>query len=101
MLGQIGTGADEGGDLGLLFDRQAWRRPRCLAVRQPGHALVVVAMHPVAQGLAIHAAGFRRFGPGAAIEDQGERPHAPGRGGILGPRRCVPQTLRVELRPSD
>src|SRR3546814_15049802 len=43
---------------------------RARARLQTRHALVVVAMHPVAQGLTIHAAEPRRLGPRMAFENQ-------------------------------
>lgn len=46
-------------------------------------------MHPVAQGLAIHTAGLRRFGAGTLIENQGERRQVPDRVGVLGRRCCL------------
>ena len=101
MLGQVGTGADEARDLGLLLGRQARRRSRGLAVRQPGQAMIVVAMHPIAQGLTIHATDLRRLGARTALEHKGERKHAPGRVRILCPRRCLPQTGRIELCPGE
>ena len=97
MLGQVGTGADEARDLGLLLGRQARRRSRGLAVRQPGQAMIVVAMHSIAQDLTIHATGLRRLGARTALEHK----HAPGRARILGPRRCLAQTGRIELCPGD
>ena len=84
-----------------LPSRQARRRTRGLSVRQSGQSFDVVAVYPVAQGLAIHAARLRRFGAGAAIENKGQRQHASGRVGVLGSRSRVSQTCGVELRPGD
>ena len=101
VLGQIGTGADQRRQLGLMIRRQAGLGARWLAVRQPGQALLVEAMDPVAQGLTVHAAGLRRLGTAATLHHQSERQHAPGRGRILGARGRLTKACRVVVCPPD
>jgi hypothetical protein len=43
-----------------LLGREPWRRPRMRPVAQPGQALGVVAVDPVAQGLPVHPGMPRR-----------------------------------------
>ena len=60
MTNRIGTRFDQLGQFGLLFRGESWLGTRCLQIVQAAQAFSVVAMHPVAQALAIHAAGFGR-----------------------------------------
>lgn len=53
------------------------------AINQAVHATLVVAMHPVAQRLPVHAGRLRRSGPRLAVQDQGQRQHAARRCAIL------------------
>lgn len=101
VLGQIGTGADQRRQLGLMLRRQAGPGARRLAIRQPGQALLVEAMDPVAQGLTVHAAGLRRFGTAATLHHQRERQHPPCRVRILAARGRPTKACRVVLCPRD
>ena len=67
MHGEIGAVLDELGDLGGLRRIQMRRAPRSGAIAKPQKPFVVVAMHPVAQGLAVHAAALRGFAPRLAV----------------------------------
>ncbi len=60
-----------------LLRRAQIRLPaRASARLQPGNALGIVAMHPVGQRLAIHAAQGRRLGPRTPLKDQRNRQNA-------------------------
>jgi hypothetical protein len=61
-------------------------------VREPRQAVGVVAMHPVAQRLAIHSTG-RRQQTRMLIRHQGHPQNAPRRLGVSRPR-CLPPQLR-------
>src|SRR5674476_1167131 len=54
---RIGTRLDQFGQFGLLVRGELWLRAWRLAIVQAAHSLSVVAMHPIPQGLAVHAAG--------------------------------------------
>lgn len=83
---------------GFLLIRQLGRSAATMRpVRQTGHALCIVADHPVAQCLTVHSAGPRRFGPRAAVPNhsQGEQPARHFR--IRLPRCTHAQLLRAVL----
>ena len=62
--------------LGHLLIRQGWGTTRSGPRLQAIDAFVVVAVHPVTQGLPIHAAQFGRFGSRIALQNQrnGQKP---------------------------
>ena len=59
LLG-LGIGLHNGRKLCLLLHRQARPAAAARPVMETGEAFGIVAMHPVAQALSIHAAGGRR-----------------------------------------
>ena len=63
--------------------------------------MFVVAMHPVAQGLAIHAGLLGCLGTADALKDQCYRQQAAGLVGVSALRRKGSQRLRGVLQPSD
>jgi hypothetical protein len=87
--------------LGLLPGREARLAPRPGAIAQAREALGVVAVHPVAQGLPVHAGVPRRFLPRAPLQHQGqgERPSRGRR--IPAPLRLAPQPVGARLLPRD
>jgi hypothetical protein len=62
ILRQIRLYFCKGGQLLTLIGCQSRRNARRLPVDQPIQAILVVAMNPIAQGLALHAAGLGRMG---------------------------------------
>ena len=77
VTSRIGTRLDQFGQLGLLIRCELWLGTRRLQVVQAAYSLGVVAMHPIPQGLAIHAAGFGRRPAIRAVENHGNRQHPP------------------------
>lgn len=64
-------------------------------------SLGVVAMHPVPQRLALHAAALRRPRPVHPIQHQGDRQHPPRRPPVLRLPRRRPQLRRRHVVPRD
>ena len=60
-------------------------------VEEPLWSGVVEADNPVAQGLAIHGAGFGGFGSGCTLQGERNRHHAQGLGSVLCPACQLPQ----------
>ena len=87
--------------LGLLLGRQPRPRPRAAPVAQPGQPLLVVPVHPVAQGLPVHAGVPRRLHPRGALQHEGERQHAARRLRVPAPARLPPRLGRARLLPRD
>jgi hypothetical protein len=71
------------------------RRPG--PVRQPGQAIRVAAMHPVAQGLPVHATGLRRQQPRKTIQHHRNGQNAPRLLGVSRPRRRRPQLRNTQI----
>ena len=84
-----------------LFRRQTRPRSRSRSVRKPRHALRVVAVHPIAQGLPVHPARRRSLAPRLAFHHQCQRQHPTRRIGVLRARRRSPQLRRRQFRPSN
>ena len=62
------------GHPGFLRRRQTALRPAvALPIDQARQTIGVVAMHPVAQRLPVHAAGTRGIASGRALHDQSQR----------------------------
>lgn len=74
-----------------------WRRQ----IVQAAQALGVVAMHPIPQGLAIHAAALRRRLPIRPIEHHGKSQHPPRRGTILLSARRRTELLCRQIKSSQ
>ena len=58
-------------------------------------------MHPIAQGLPVHAARRRRLGARHAIQDMRNRQYAAGDPAIAAPGRRLPKFSRRMLEPGD
>ena len=93
--------ADQLGQLRFLLGRQPRLGPRRHAIGQARHAEIIVAMHPVAQCLTIHAALRGRVAAADALQYKRKRQHPP-RGGCVPRLRCgTPKTSRIQVHPSD
>ena len=101
VFGKVRASADPPRHRRRLRRRQLRRRSRRPLVRQPRQAFAIVAMHPIAQGLPVHAAARR--GPLARdpFKHQRQRQHPPRRCGILAARRRPPQSRRIQTQPGD
>jgi hypothetical protein len=80
----IGAVLDESSKFGFLSRSQPAGPARCFAVFKPRQTLYVIAMHPVAQRLTVHPAGFGRSLTVHAFNHQGDRQHPPCCLGIAG-----------------
>ena len=93
--------ADQLGQLRFLLGRQPRLGPRRHAIGQARHAEIIVAMHPVAQCLTIHAALRGRVAAADALQYKRKRQHPP-RGGCVPRLRCgTPKTSRIQVHSSD
>ena len=77
MLGQARTSANHYRRLGFLLRCQAWLGTSRNATGQPGKTAVVVAVHPVSQRLAVHAAQGGCLHTVVPIQHQRRSEHAP------------------------
>ena len=68
---------DQPFEFGFLLARQLWRTPGVSVVGKARDAAAVVAMHPAAQRLAIHAAAFGGDRTIRAFKHQGQSQDAP------------------------
>ena len=93
MARRVGAGLDEARQLGHLGRRQARRPARAGTVAKTLDALRVVAVHPVAQRLAVHAGGPCRRRPRRPVEHQGQRQQAARLIAVLRPPRRPAQLL--------
>jgi hypothetical protein len=100
-LGQVGTGADPLGPPLRLGRPQAGLGAGRRAAEQPGQALIVEPVTPIAPGLPIHAAAVCRVRAAAAFQDPRRSQHPPGRVGVLGPGRRPAHAGRVVACPRD
>src|SRR5689334_3913273 len=90
-----------GHQLGLLLGRETRLAPRPGPVAQAGEALRVVAVHPVAQGLPVHAGRPRRFLARGPLQHQRQGEHPPRRPRVPAPRHLAPQLAGARLAPGD
>ena len=74
---RIGAGEYDANELGLLLRIELRRSPVAWQVGEPVKAMLVVADHPVAQRLAVHARRLRRLLSTHAIERIGNCQDAP------------------------
>jgi len=88
-------------DLALLLGRQPPRHPAAVPVGKAGHPVGVVAVNPVAQGLAVHASQPRRVLALAPVQHQRQRKQPTGHGRVVRPSRKPPQVSRSVFRPRD
>ena len=87
--------------LGPLLRGEARLAPRPGPVAQAGEPSRVVAMHPVAQGLPVHAGVPRRFLPRGPLQHQGQGQHPPRGRRVPAPPRLAPQFAGAQLAPRD
>ena len=92
---------DGGRQLGLLLGGQPRPRPRAAPVAEAIEPLLVVPMHPVAQGLPVHAGRPRRLRPRGPLQHQRQGEHPPRRPRVPAPRRLAPQVAGARLVPGD
>jgi hypothetical protein len=86
----------------LLLKRQLARRPAALGcIVQTRKPALIVAMHPIAQRLPIHACSACRFAPPVAFHHQGKREHPTRRRCVLTTPRRRTKTGCIQLRPCD
>src|SRR4051812_43108160 len=90
-----------GHQLGLLPGREARLAPRPGPVAEAGEAFGVVAVHPVAQGLPVHAGRPRRLLARGPLQHQRQGEHPPRRPRVPAPRRLAPQLAGARLVPGD
>ncbi|CAA9299606.1 MAG: hypothetical protein AVDCRST_MAG40-262 [uncultured Gemmatimonadaceae bacterium] len=76
---------------GLLLGREPRRGAGGAAVRQPGDPLGVVAVHPVAERLPVHAARLGRVLARTPVQHQRDRQHPPRRVRVPAAGRLAPQ----------
>ena len=84
--------------LRLVESRRSARATARRQARDPGG---IVAMHPIAQRLAIHAGQLRRFNARPALQDQGDGQQAPNLSAIAALCCELAQCLSRMLRPCD
>jgi hypothetical protein len=77
-------------DLRLLIDRQTRRNAAAVPASQARHAVGIVAVNPVPQGLPVHASQPRRVLALAPVQDQGQRQQPPRHGRVVRSRRQPP-----------
>src|SRR4051794_40866776 len=92
---------DGGRQLGLLLGGEPWPRPRAAPVAEAIEPLLVVPMHPVAQGLPVHAGRPRRLLPRGPLQHQRRGEHPPRRPRVPAPARLPSQLARAQLPPRD
>ena len=97
--GTVRAGLDELAKLRQLLRRQARRMAFRPAVFEPFGAAFVEAVHPVAQGLAVHAADPRRSGPAHPVQHRRNGQQAPALVGVLRGRRDPPQLSGRKICP--
>ena len=101
VLLQVRPSQDQALQLLHLLSRQR----RCAAlvahVAQALNPMRIVAVNPVPQGLAVHAASLRRQQPRVPVQHHRQRQQPPGLLGIRQPRRRRTKPRAVQLRPRD
>jgi hypothetical protein len=95
----IGSGLDEVGQLDLLLGREAGRVTLGPSVLEPLWAVLVEAVNPVTQRLAIHAADARRLRSAHPVQPRGQGQQAPPLIHMLRPGREPPKLTGREVRP--
>src|ERR1035441_10503298 len=101
VTSRVGARLDQPGQLRLLFGREFRLGTRWRQIVQPGQALGVVAMHPIPQGLPIHAAGFGRRLAIRPVEHQRKCQYPPRCCPVLLPARSRPESRCRHIKPSD
>jgi len=101
VTSRIGTRLDQFYQLGLLFRREFRLRSRHLQVVQAIYSLGVVAMHPIPQGLAIHAAGLGRQLAIRTVEDHRDSQHSSRRRTVLLAASSRTKLCCRQIKPCD
>jgi hypothetical protein len=109
VLAQIRTFAHHLSHQLCLVGRQTWFGTTTAGlVRQAVQTELIVAMHPVAQGLPVHPAKSRRIGPRPTFTHNGQCKHPPRsiaihtrRRGLAKRRRCVIWRCKLDRRTHD
>src|SRR5262249_11935711 len=96
--GGIGTGFHDPLQILLLLSRQLGDRPGSFAIDEPLGALLVEAMHPIAQRLPVHRSDLGGNLAILPIEHRRQRQQPPRLIHILRPLRQLPQFPRTEVR---
>jgi len=81
----VGAGLDQRRHFRALRRAQLSPGAAAMTVAQPGQTLLIVAMHPVAQRLAVHPAASRRAGSILTFKNQRERQNTSRRRSVLLP----------------
>ena len=97
----LGIGASDHQCLASICASSRAGVTRATARRQAGDPGGIVAMHPIAQRLAIHPGQFRRFSARPALQDQGDGQQAPNLSAIAALCCELTQCLSRMLRPCD
>src|SRR5271154_220525 len=98
---RIGPLNDQRLQLRLLCVRQPWRTARAATRLQAVDPLVVVAMHPVPQGLSVHSGPLRRLASRVAVQCQGDRQQPANLGRVVALAGRGPQIRRAVIRPRN
>ncbi len=101
VVGEVRAGADPLCHRRRLLRRQLRRRSRRPPVRQPRQSFGIIAMHPIAQRLPVHAAVRRRLLARGAVKHQRQCQHPACRRGILAARRRPPKSRRIQIQTDD
>ena len=88
----------EASELGLAQKRLA---PCARPVAQAIHSFGVIAMHPIGQGLPVHARKPRCLASRCSLQYQGQRQQPPGLVRIADAARLAPKLVRRKIRPCD
>src|SRR3954468_18194426 len=97
--GPIRSGLDEAGEFSLLLGAEAGRVALGPNVLQPLGSVLVEAMDPVSQGLAIHAADAGGLCPVHPVQDRGEGQQASALVGVLRYGRKPAKLTGRKIRP--
>src|SRR5207237_10927476 len=95
----VGAGLDKLGQFGLLPRRQFRSGTWPFEIAKPGQSRSVVTVHPVPQGLTVHAAGFGRRFSVDGIEHQRKYPTR--RGTILLAARRLAKLQSRQIKSAD
>jgi hypothetical protein len=101
MLGQIRPFANKLRHRALLLGSELPLGSRSGSIMQSFQTFGVVAMHPVAQALSIHAAGGGCLAPGLAFQHQRQGQHPPGCRDIIASLGRRAKLLRRMVLPAD
>jgi hypothetical protein len=101
VLLQVRPGQDQVLQFLHLLGRQRGRAALVADIAQALNPVRVVAVNPVPQRLAVHAASLRRQQPRMPVQHHGQRQQPPRLLGIGRPRRRRTKPHAVQLRPRD